>query len=53
MKQEDRNKIAVEISEFLNKKRPKPDILDCLNILNNLQEQFINELDYNFEEEKK
>ena len=48
MKQEDRNEIAVRMAKFLNKQKPKPDILDCLDILNNLQDGFTKELIWNF-----
>jgi hypothetical protein len=48
MKQEERNNLAVKISKLLNKEIPRPNIFDCLDILNNLQEQFIKELEFNF-----
>ena len=41
MKQEQRNEIAIKISKLLNEEIPRPNIFDCLDILNNLQEQFI------------
>lgn len=43
MKQKKRN----EIAKLLNKEGPRPNIFDCWDILNNLQEQFIKELEFN------
>jgi len=45
MNQKKRNAIAVKVSILL--KKEKTNIFDCLNILQNLEDAFINELEYN------
>lgn len=47
LRQEKRNEIAIKIFKLLNKERPKPDIFDCIDILNNLQEGYVKELEFN------
>lgn len=47
LKQKERNEIAIKIFELLNKEKPKPDIFDCIDILNNLQEGYVKELEFN------
>ncbi len=45
MKQKNRNKIAIKIARLL--KEEKANIFDCLDILQNIQEDFIKELEFN------
>lgn len=47
LRQKERNEIAVKIFRLLNKERPKPDIFDCIDIFNNLQEAYVKELEFN------
>lgn len=47
LRQKERNKIAIKIFKLLNKEKPKPDIFDCIDILNNLQEGYVKELEFN------
>lgn len=47
LRQKERNEIAIKIFKLLNKEIPKPDIFDCVDILNNLQEGCIKELEFN------
>lgn len=47
LKQKERNEIAIKIFKLLNKEKPKPDIFDCMDILNNLQEGYVKELEFN------
>jgi len=45
MNQKKRNSIAIKIAKLF--KEEKTNIFDCLNILQNLEDSFIRELEYN------
>jgi hypothetical protein len=51
MEQDERNDVAIKVAKLLYKQKPKPNIIDCLDILNNLSEQYIKELDNNFKDD--